>query len=44
MKKVAEEERFENRLARDPRFAERIAEARQSLRDGGGTKLEDVEE
>jgi hypothetical protein len=34
---------FDYRLENDPRFLERVARARQSLRAGRGTKLEDVE-
>jgi hypothetical protein len=44
MKKITDGDRFEGRLVEDPRFAKRVAEARESFRDGGGTKLEDVEE
>ena len=35
---------FEYRLERDPRFLERVAEARRSLAAGKGMRLEDVEE
>ena len=31
-------------LERDPRFRRRIAKARQSLREGKGVRIEDVEE
>lgn len=39
----SEDEWFEYRLERDPRFLRRIASARRSLREGRGVKLEDVE-
>jgi prevent-host-death family protein len=35
---------FEYRLERDPRFLERVAEARRSLAASKGMRLEDVEE
>jgi len=35
---------FDYRLERDPRFLERVAEARRSLAAGKGMRLEDVEE
>lgn len=38
----SEEEWFDYRLEHDPRFLQRIEQARQSLRRGAGTKLEDV--
>lgn len=38
-----EEAWFEYRLERDPRFLERVAEARRSLAAGKGTRLEEVE-
>ena len=38
----SEDEWFEYRLEHDPRFLQRIASARESLRKGRGTKLEDV--
>jgi prevent-host-death family protein len=38
----SEEDWFDYRLENDPRFLERIASARQSLRDGKGIRLEDV--
>jgi prevent-host-death family protein len=38
----SEEDWFEYRLERDPRFLKRIAAARQSSRAQGGTRLEDV--
>lgn len=40
----SEEEWFEYRLERDPRFLERVTAARRSLRAGKGVKLEDLEE
>jgi prevent-host-death family protein len=39
----SEEEWFEYRLERDPRFLRRIEEARKSLRAGRGVRLEDIE-
>jgi prevent-host-death family protein len=39
----SEEDWFEYRLERDPRFLRRIEEARKSLRAGRGVKLEDLE-
>ena len=39
----SEEEWFEYRLEHDPRFLRRIEQARNSLRVGRGTRLEDVE-
>lgn len=39
---ASEDDWFEYRLERDPRFLARIASARESLRAGAGTKLEDV--
>ncbi|HZZ00020.1 MAG TPA: type II toxin-antitoxin system Phd/YefM family antitoxin [Candidatus Baltobacteraceae bacterium] len=38
----SEEEWFDYRLEHDPRFLQRIEQARQSLRRGTGTRLEDV--
>jgi prevent-host-death family protein len=38
----SEEEWFDYRLEHDPRFLERVQHARQSLRSGRGTKLEDI--
>ncbi len=38
----SEDEWFEYRLENDPRFLERIAKARASLRAGRGIRLEDV--
>jgi prevent-host-death family protein len=40
----SEDDWFEYRLERDPRFLQRIEEARQSLRTAGGARLEEVEE
>jgi len=40
---VAEDDWFDYRLEHDPRFQQRIERDRQSLRDGRGIKLEDVE-
>ena len=39
----SEEDWFEYRLENDPRFLRRIEQARNSLRAGRGTRLEDVE-
>ena len=39
----SEEDWFEYRLEHDPRFLHRIEQARNSLRAGRGTRLEDVE-
>jgi hypothetical protein len=39
----SEEDRFDYRLEHDPRFLKRIEQARDSLRDGRGVRLEDVE-
>lgn len=39
----SEEEWFEYRLENDPRFLQRIENARESLRRGRGVKLEDME-
>ena len=38
----SEDDWFDDRLEHDPRFLERVERARQSLRSGGGVKLEDV--
>lgn len=38
----SEDDWFDYRLENDPRFLERIASARKSLRDGKGVRLEDV--
>jgi len=40
----SEDDWFEYRLERDPRFLQRIETARQSLRSTGGIRLEEVEE
>jgi len=40
---VSEDDWFEYRLERDPRFAKRIASARASLRAGRGVRIEEVE-
>lgn len=40
----SEEDWFEYRLERDPRFLQRIEAARPSLRSTGGMRLEDIEE
>ena len=37
-----EDDWFDYKLENDPRFLERIEQARQSLRAGGGTRLEDL--
>jgi hypothetical protein len=39
----SEEDWFEYRLEHDPRFLRRIEQARNSLRAGRGTRIEDVE-
>ena len=39
----SEDDWLDYRLEHDPRFLRRIAEARESLRAGKGTRLEDVE-
>ena len=39
----SEDDWFDYRLESDPRFLERIEKARDSLRAGRGTRLEDVE-
>lgn len=41
---ASEDEWFEYRLEKDPRFLKRIERARRSLREGRGTKIEDVED
>ncbi len=38
----SEEDWFDYRLEKDPRFLERIDKARESIRAGRGTRLEDV--
>jgi prevent-host-death family protein len=40
----SEDDWFEYRLERDPRFLERIAAARDSLHAGGGVPLVEIEE
>jgi prevent-host-death family protein len=40
----SEDDWFEYRLERDPRFLKRIAAARQSLRTHGGVPLDEIEE
>jgi len=39
----SEDDWFDYRLENDPRFLERVEQARNSLRAGQGIKLEDVE-
>lgn len=39
----SEDDWFDYRLEIDPRFRERIASARQYLREGQGVKLEDLD-
>ena len=39
---ASEDDWFDYKLERDPRFLERIARARDSLRAGKGVKLEDL--
>jgi hypothetical protein len=39
----SEEDWFDYRLEHDPRFLQRIEQARDSLRAEGGIRLEDVE-
>ena len=39
---ASEDDWFEYRLEHDPRFQQRVAQARQSLRRGEGVKLEDL--
>jgi prevent-host-death family protein len=38
----SEDDWFDYRLENDPRFLQRIEQARSSLRSGGGIKLEDL--
>jgi prevent-host-death family protein len=38
-----EEDWFDYRLEHDPRFLQRVAAARESLRAGPGVRLEDIE-
>jgi prevent-host-death family protein len=40
---ASEDEWFEFRLERDPRFLSRIAQSRKSLRAGRGVRLEELE-
>lgn len=39
----SEDDWFDYRLENDPHFLKRIASARQSLRDGRGVRLEDID-
>jgi prevent-host-death family protein len=39
---ASEDDWFDFRLERDPRFQRRIEQARQSIKEGGGVRLEDV--
>jgi prevent-host-death family protein len=39
----SEDDWFEYRLEHDPRFLQRVEQARENLRAGRGTRLEDVE-
>lgn len=39
----SEDDWFDYRLENDPRFLQRVEQARSSLRSGRGTKLEDLE-
>lgn len=39
----SEEDWFDYRLENDPRFLDRVAQARASLRAGRGVRLEDIE-
>jgi prevent-host-death family protein len=39
----SEDDWFEYRLERDPRFLKRVAQARRSVAAGRGTKLEDLD-
>ena len=39
-----EDDWFDHRLERDPRFLKRIDSARQSLRSGGGMRLEETDQ
>jgi len=38
----SEEDWFDYRLENDPRFLDRVAKARASLREGRGVRLEDI--
>ena len=40
---ASEDDWFDYKLEHDPRFLQRVAQARQSLRAGKGIKLEDVD-
>jgi prevent-host-death family protein len=40
---ASEDDWFEYRLEHDPRFLKRIDQARESLRAGRGTRLEDID-
>ncbi len=40
---ASDDDWFDYRLENDPRFLNRVADARRSLRAGKGTKLEDVD-
>jgi prevent-host-death family protein len=40
---ASEDEWFAYRLENDPRFLRRIEQARKSLREGGGVRLEDLD-
>lgn len=40
---ASDDDWFDYRLENDPRFLNRVADARRSLRDGKGTKLEDLD-
>nr|WP_303626063.1 type II toxin-antitoxin system Phd/YefM family antitoxin [Rhodopseudomonas palustris] len=39
----SEDDWFDYRLEHDPRFLQRVEQARRSLQAGGGTKLEDID-
>ncbi|MBI5130943.1 MAG: type II toxin-antitoxin system Phd/YefM family antitoxin [Rhodopseudomonas palustris] len=39
----SEDDWLDYRLEHDPRFLQRVEQARRSLKAGGGTKLEDVD-
>jgi prevent-host-death family protein len=41
---ATEDDWIDYRLEHDPRFVRRIAEARESLRQGKGVRIEDLEE
>jgi len=41
---ATEDDWIDYRLEHDPRFVRRIAEARESLREGKGIRIEDLEE